>query len=205
MSENGRLLLGTMPRPKGGGAGRAFRKTLPGGAFETVWVFYRASSPQNFSKAPQWHFVTPQDNRSLMSGWSGVVLLGHGWQHICFGCLGIYNIHPSIHTYIHTDRHTDRQTDIQTYRHTYIHTDSHTDKHTHRQTYIRTDVHSYIHTYIHLYIQTDIQTYRQTYIRTDIHSYIHTYRHTDIHTYIPRTYNMHAYTRACTRAAPACM
>ena len=35
MSETGRLLLGTMPRPEGGGAGRAFRKTLPGGAFET--------------------------------------------------------------------------------------------------------------------------------------------------------------------------
>ena len=171
MSETGRLLLGTMPRPEGGGAGRAFRKTLPGGAFETRLGFLPGTLTRIFSKAPQWHFVTPQDNRSLMSGWSGVALLGHGWQHVCFGCLGIHTYLPTyIHAYVHAY--------ILAYIHAYKQKTMHAYIHTRRHTYIHTGKHTYIHTDGQTNKHTNIHTDRQTYIHTDILTDIHTYRHT---------------------------
>ena len=59
MSEPGRLLLGTMPRPGGGGAGQAFRKTLPGGVFETRLGLIPGTLTKKFFEGTAMAFCNP--------------------------------------------------------------------------------------------------------------------------------------------------
>jgi hypothetical protein len=77
MSETGRLLLGTIPHPEGGGAGRAFRKTLLGGAFETRLGFIPGSHTRKNFDGTAMAFCNPSRQQVPTVG---VVGGGVAWQ-----------------------------------------------------------------------------------------------------------------------------